>query len=43
MPPTQITINVMGESIILLMKNSIPRLVDCASDPDAERDVELQR
>jgi len=41
--PTQITINMIGESISLPLKNSITRLADCASDPDADCDVELQR
>jgi hypothetical protein len=40
---TQSTINVIGESISLPLKNSITGLVDCASDPAAVCDVELQR
>jgi hypothetical protein len=41
--PTQITINVIGESISLPLENSITRLADCASDSDAACDAELLR
>ena len=41
--PTQITINVIGESIRLPVENSITRLADCANDPDAACDAELLR